>query len=301
ETPPDTTFRIASFGFNPNDPDGDANLNRVEIALNDTSSEASWRELSLDVDFLTLRIDDTQAEPTASVLLGRSAIESDIVFDNVNVNGENEFYVRAIDNAAAVSNVAIHNWYVKKQTSRILFLNDYYGNRSSDRRDLHLGLLEDVGIDQVDYIDISDGQSLGGTRVPFTSALPNRVLAEPTINMMLAEWDYIYWISDDLDRNIGYALEITDQFFEEGGKMFINIPIEYLADRNSLFQFLPFQGVQQASYSEPGRNPQFIINNCTEVSATSEINYSPNLRFEGSKLPSYSVVPFSESINLFSA
>ena len=197
--------------------------------------------------------------------------------------------------------MAIHNWYVKKQTSRILFLNDYYGTNTNDRRDLHLGLLEDVGIDQVDYIDISDGQSLGGTRVPFTSALPNRALAEPTINMMLAEWDYIYWISDDLDRNIGYALEITDQFFEEGGKMFINIPIEYLAERNSLFQFLPFQGVQQASYSEPGRNPQFIINNCTEVSATSEIDYTPNLRFDGSEFPAYSVVPFSESINLFRA
>lgn len=308
ETPPDTTFRIASFGFNPNDPDGEANLNRVEIALNDTSSEESWQEVSLDVNFLTLRIDDTQADPTASVLLGRSARESDIVFEDVNVNGENEFYVRAIDNAAAVSNVIVHNWYVKEQTSRILFLNDYYGFNSQQRADLHLDLLESNGLDNVDYLDISDGIVSGGTRVPLSNAFPDRTLADPTINMMLAEWDYIYWISNDLDRNIGYALEITDQFFDEGGKMFVNIPIELLGDRNSLYQFLPFQGVQQAVYNndddpdgDSNRSPEFRIQSCTEVSTASETSFSGDLRFRNNVISIYPIIPFSESVDLFEA
>jgi hypothetical protein len=311
ETPPDTTYRVASFGFNPSDPDGNANLNRIEIALNDTSSDG-WKEISLDVNFITLRIDDTQPNPVASVMLGRSAVESDIQFETVNMDAENELYVRTFDNAEAVSDLITYNWYVKRQTSRILFLNDYFGTNTDERGALHLSILDSIGIDQVDYIDISDGQVLGGTRVPLTSAFPNRSLAEPTINMMLAEWDYIYWISDDLDRNIGYALEITDQFFNEGGKMFINIPIEKLAERNSLFQFLPFRGVQEATFSEPARNPQYFIENCSDVTLTDQgaelaqnsqasngQPFSPNIQFDGAEFPAYSIIPFNESISLF--
>lgn len=302
ETPPDTTYRIFSFGYIADDPDGRANLNRVEVALNDTS-ESGWKEVSLNVNFITLRIVDTLENPVANVMLGRSAVESNIQFETINVDGENEFFVRTIDNAAAESEVISHKWYVKKQTSRILFLNDFYGTQSTTnaRKDLHLNVLNDIGITQVDYIDISDGQVMGGTRVQLTSAFPNRSLAEPTINLMLAEWDFIYWISDDLDRNIGYALEITNRFFDQGGKMFINIPIEYLADRNSLFQFLPFTGVQLASYPEGGRNPQFIINNCTAVTSTSEIDFDPQLQFDGNLFPAYSIIPFNESIRLFEA
>lgn len=300
ETPPDTTYGIASFGFTPNDPDGEENLNRVEVALNDTSSEESWKEVDLDVSFITLRIDDSQENPSAEVLLGRSAVESNLVFDTVNLNGENSFYVRAIDNAAAVSTTIEHNWYVKEQTSRVLFLNDFYGTNTEERGALHLDLLNQIGISEVDYIDISDGQVLGGTRVPLTNAFHDRSLADPTINLMLAQWDYIYWISDDLDRNIGYALELTEQFFDEGGKMFINIPIEYLAERNSLFQFLPFQGIQREP-NLPGRSPTFRIQRCTEITASDDIDYTPNLRLSRIIFPSNPIIPFSESISLFEA
>jgi hypothetical protein len=301
ETPPDTTYRIVSFGFEAEDPDGNSNLNRIEIALNDTSSAGSWKELSLDVDFITLRIDDNSPDPIADVLLGRSAVESDIQFESVNVNGENEFFVRAFDNAEAVSSSSSFSWYVKQQTSKILLLNDYFGFNTEERGELHLSILDSIGISNVDYIDISDGQALGGTRVPLTNAFPDRSLAQPTINLMLAEWDYIYWISDDLDRNIGYALELTEEFFNQGGKMFINIPIEYLGDRNSLFQFLPFQGVELASYSEPGRSPEFRIRSCSEVKLIGNSDYTPNLRMDANILPAYPIIPFSESINLFEA
>lgn len=302
ETPPDTTYRIFSFGIEADDPDGFENLNRIEIALNDTS-DSGWKEIELDVSFITLRVDDTSEEPMASVMIGRSAIESEITFESINLDAENEFFVRTIDNAGAISNVISHTWFIKKQRSKVLFLNDYYGFFSQDRKELHLSLLQSAGIGQVDYMDISDGEVSGGTRVPLSTAFPHRSLAEPTINMMLAEWDYIYWISDDLDRNIGYALEITSRFFDEGGKMFVNIPIELLGDRNSIYQFLPFQGVENATYDEPNRSPQFRIRNCTEVNAFQSIrfDFSPELRFKENVFPTYPIIPFSESVPLFEA
>ncbi|MEX2604030.1 MAG: hypothetical protein WD361_07495 [Gracilimonas sp.] len=301
EAPPDTTYRIASFGFTASDPDGNTNLNRLEIALNDTSSEESWKELSLNVNFITLKIDDSQENAVAEVLLGKTATPSGIQFESVNVDGENELFVRAIDNAAEISIVAGNKWYVKKQTSRVLFLNDFSGTNTNSRAAFHLELLAGNGISNVDYIDISDGDVVGSTRVQLSSAFPNRSLASPTINMMLAEWDYIYWISNDLDRNIGYALELTQQFFDRGGKMFVNIPIELLGDRHPLFQFLPFEGIGTPPPMS-GRSPQLFADVCTEVTSVSNsFNFDGELRLNRSILPANAIIPFSEAIALFDA
>jgi|AntRauTorckE6833_2_1112554.scaffolds.fasta_scaffold00185_37 hypothetical protein len=298
ETPPDTTFRVMSFGYNASDPDGNANLNRVEIALNDTASENAWKQIPLNVTFVTLKIDDTVAEPTAEVLVGRAVNEAGLIFDSVYVDADNTFYIRSFDNAEAVSEVEEFTWYVKKQTSRILFLNDFYSTATAteDRAALHLGLLAQAGITEVDYLDISDGFATGGQRVPLTQALPDRSLADPTTNMMLAEWDHIYWISNDLSRNIGYALELTQDFFDNGGTMFVNIPSKFIASDNPLLQFLPFEGVEQASTGE-----NFYIARCAEISESDEITDAPFLQLNRIGTGYFPIIPFNESTPLFEA
>lgn len=298
ETPPDTTYRIASFGFTASDPDGEANLNRIEIALNDTTSEGAWKDIGLGLNLVTLRIDDTQENPTASVLLGRTARSSDITFDTVLPDGENEFFVRAVDNAAATSESISYEWYVKRQTSNVLFLNDFQGTNSEERFNLHANLLNEVGVTEIDYIDISDGAPTGGRRVAFTQALPDRSLASPTTNLMLAEWDHIYWISDNLDRNIGYALEMTLDFFEQGGTMFVNIPSKSISDQNALLQFVPFERVEPL----PSGARRFEVPNGSNLIASSEIENAPeNLTLSRTLITERPIVPFDETIPLFEA
>jgi hypothetical protein len=298
ELPPDSTYKVASFGFRATDPDGDSNLNRIEIALNDTLSEESWKTIPTGIDLITLLIDDTEAIGTASVFLGRALNTSDIEFTNVNVDGDNELFIRTIDNAAAVSNIVGHEWFVKKQTSKILFLNDYQGSFSSDRATLHLGLLNSLGITEIDYIDISDGDATGGRRVPLTSAFHNRALGSPTINLMFAQWDHIYWISNDLNRNIGYALELTIDFFANGGNMFINIPVGFVADDNPLLDFLPFERVQPV----PSGQSAFVIPRDSLAIPDPSLINPPFLKFRtevrGVVNP---VIPFAESRALFDA
>lgn len=294
ETAPDTTYRVFSFGWEAADPDGNANLNRIEVSLNDSTS---WQALPVDVDFLTVRVDDTTDPATAEVFLGRALNNSDIEFDNVNINGTNEFYVRAIDNAGAASEFAVHEWYIRQQTSRILFLNDYAGNNSAEEVDLHLSLLAENGINQVDYMDISDGDATGGRRVPFSSAFPARALADPTINTMLAEWDHIYWLSSDLNRNIGYALEITLDFFEQGGTMFINIPTKDVADDNPIFQFLPFERMEDL----PEGEASFFLATNSAITPDATLNNPPSLTIRRNRLSYYPVLPFGETQALFEA
>ncbi|MEX0609472.1 MAG: hypothetical protein WD016_13365 [Balneolaceae bacterium] len=295
ETPPDTTYRVLSFGFNTTDPDGDANLNRIEIALNDTSSSDSWKEVTLGNTLITLRIDDTQANPVAEVFLGRSLNPAGFTFDQIHLNGENEFFLRSVDNAAAVSDVASHTWFVKQQTSRILFLNDFSVNTEALAQ-LHLDLLSNVGLTEVDYLDISGGTALGGRRVPLSGAFPDRTLAEPTTNMMLAEWDYIYWISNDLDRNIGYALELTLDFFAQGGTMFVTIPSKFIPSDNPLLNFLPFERVES-----PPAGEDFYLNKNTSLIASEVISNPPSLTLRRNITDRNPVVPFGETVPLFEA
>lgn len=297
ETPPDTTFRVFSFGVEASDPDGFANLNRIEVALNDTTSANSWVQLDPAVTLLTMRIDDTIASPVATIFVGRSLLSTGEVFNSINVDAENTMYFRSVDNAAAFSEIAEYTWYVKRQTSKVLFLNDYFGPNSASREQLHRQALASAGITQVDYINISDGTATGGRRVPLTRAFPNRSLGAPTINKMLAEWDHIYWISDNLDRNIGYALELTIEFFNNGGTMFINIPTKVLFDDNPLLEFLPFERVE----SVPQGQQSFIIqNNSLTIPAPDLVN-PPNLQFRRNLLGVFPIVPFGNSVNLFEA
>jgi hypothetical protein len=294
QTPPDTTYRVASFGWDVSDPDGNANLNRVEIAVNDTTQ---WFAVPVENNFITLRIDDTGVSPDAQVLLGRALSSSGIRLPGVITDAENTLYVRAFDNAEAVSRVISHTWYVKQQRSRILFLHDYEGPDGPARVNLHLGILRLAGITTVDFWNISDGIAIGGNRVPFTNAFPDRSLVDPTINLMLAEWDHIYWLSNNLDRNIGYAIETTLGFFENGGTMFINIPTKRIPDDSPVLEFLPFERMATL----PAGQQSFFIANGSEVIPSETITDPPRLVFRRNQLAAVPIVPFGETVRLFEA
>ncbi|MCH8494521.1 MAG: hypothetical protein LAT57_02675, partial [Balneolales bacterium] len=102
--------------------------------------------------------------------------------------------------------------------------------------------------------------------------------------------------SDNLDRNIGYALEMTLEFFENGGTMFVNIPSKILFDDNPVLEFLPFERIQQ-----PPAGRTFILQNNSVVTGLRSEFETPYLRFRRNLVDSYPVVPFSETVRLFEA
>lgn len=253
EVPPDTTFHIVSFGWTATDPDGDANLSHIEVVMNDTL--AQWVRVPVNVNFLSFRIDDHDGNRgSASVFLGRSFASSGITLENIRLNETNTFYIRAVDNAEAVSSIDSFSWHIKQQTSNVLFINDFPGSLGAEALIFHQELLKALGISQYDYLQITDGVAAGGQKVPLSAAFHRPV--DPTLNRILAEWDHIYWISGDLDRNISYALRSTIDFFQNGGTMFINIPTKRLPDEDPIFQFLPVNKMKpvpvgQTSYQVP--------------------------------------------------
>ncbi|MDI6403023.1 hypothetical protein QLX67_13535, partial [Balneolaceae bacterium ANBcel3] len=240
EVPPDTTFQVASFGWTADDPDGEANLSHYEVAVNDTT--LGWLTIPVDASFLTAKVDQFDAQSaSASVYIGRSLRPSDLRLEHFKINNRNTFYIRAIDNALAVSEVDTVSWYMKEQTSNVLFINDFPGSAGNEALPFHLELLRSLGLEEIDYLDVRDGVATGGRKAPLSEAFHRPV--DPTLNKILSQWDHIYWISGDLDRNITYALRSTLTFFENGGTMFVNIPTKSISDNDAVLDFLPFEKV----------------------------------------------------------
>lgn len=268
ETPPDSLFAISSFGWTVSDPDGFLNIESTEIAINDKDN--GWVQIPLSIEnegrvFISLEYDNsTLGEKTADVFLGRSytsALDNTgqrIEVSGVEVGALNTAYIRSIDAAGAISEIDSVSWFVKPQRSNVLFINDIEGNSALEKQAQHYSYLEENGI-------LPDLWLINSSGIGLSDEFPSVV--DPTLQKTLAKWDHIYWVSNSIARNIIYALEITNQFFANGGTMFVNIPmsVNEVNQELDLFNFIP---VDSIGYVDPTEfETGFVINNNTEVTS----------------------------------
>jgi len=278
ELPPDTTYSIASFGWSISDPDGLRTIQRTEIAINDSVN--GWVEIPIEADDqqnLFISVDISQegdSEGTADVYLGRNYRATDIQIDGFQFDQRNTVYVRTVDAALALSEIQTYEWYLKRQISNVLILNDDASSGSSENIEFTLSKLAGINI-TADIIDISGGEGFGSNGVvPLSTAFPRVV--NPTLNRALAQWDHIYWISSSLQRNINYGPEILGLFFDNGGTVFFNALSRVQSSTNPLLNFLPIQRYVPIDASR-GENGFQIFNNF-EIKP---INNGPILIYNG--------------------
>lgn len=267
ELPPDTTFTFASLGWTVDDPDGLVSLDRTEISFNDSTDQANWQEIPLPDDeeeegriFVTIDINnDATDNAEGAVFLGRGFLSTNLTVDNILLDQENTVYIRTIDQSGAVSELDSHTWFIRRQTSKVLYLNDHDGNDALEAQAFHLQQLAANGITP-DVLDISDGQATGGDKVRLSEGFP--AVIDPTLRKMLDKWDHIYWVSNNLDRNITFAENILTEFINNGGSIFINIPTRTgFNPSDPLFNFIPVGDIARLE----GLERNFRIPNGEEV------------------------------------
>lgn len=233
DLPPDTTFHVFSFAWVAEDPEGPENLDHIEVSFNDSTQ---FTALPADAEFVTFVADVDRDDPgqqvtTADVFVGRAFQRSDVVLSGVRLDAENTIYVRAVDQTDTTSAVVSYSWHVKKPTGRILFVNDYRKSSAPVVASYHLALLRSYlpAGEEVDVWDVTQPYVSGsGGNVPRSESLPPN--AEPTLRRMLADWEYIYWISTNTVNSVGgnnlpFVAGALDLFFEEGGKMMVHTPV----------------------------------------------------------------------------
>ena len=137
-----------------------------------------------------------------------------------------------------------------------IIVNDIGKNSSIEEMNWHISYLNELEIDPDIWL-INTGQ-------PILEPLNSRSIEEdPTLKKTLAKWDHIYWVSDDVDRNIVHALDITSDFFASGGSMFVTIPMKEVSQEDVIFNFLPVDSI--GYFPAGGIETGFVINSGTEI------------------------------------
>jgi len=232
ELPPANTFPVVSFAYVASDPDGDQNLKSVGISLNDSTN---FVEIPSDIDFVTLVGEQadirTATEVSARVFLGRGVQATSLSVPGMRLDDENTFYIRSTDQADTTSTIERFTWHVTRNTSDVLYVNDYRLASNPVVRDYHVDILENYlpagyGIDEWDITEpFTTGSS--GT-VPRATALPS--VAEPMLRLTLSLYKYIYWVSTSTTGNVGtdnmpFVAPVLADFFDQGGKLLVHSPV----------------------------------------------------------------------------
>lgn len=237
ELPADTTWTVASFAFSPTDPEGESNLARLDVALNDSTTFVS---LPAETRFVTLVAEtsrsNTATTVSARVYLGRTFQRTDILVPGMRMNARNVLYARVADQTDTTSAVvrypaagATKPWFVKKPKSRVLVVNDYRRITNGPVLAFHKALVQqytgaapDVWNIETPYVTGSTGTSL---RSPLLGASQ-----EPFLRETFALWERIYWVAtattnSGLRNNLPYAAPTMTKFFDAGGRMMVQSPV----------------------------------------------------------------------------
>ncbi len=232
DLPPEETFTVFSFSWDARDPEGESNLARIEISLNDS---LNYTALPADTRFATFvaETDPNASDPVvdARVFTGRGFQSTQIFLPGLRLNASNTFYLRAVDQTDTTSVALSHEWFVRKPSSEVLFVNDYRKSFAPILQNAHLQLLraylpEDI---DVDVWNISEPFLSGSTGVTQrSSSIPPTVA--PTLQQTLTLFKYIYWVSTNTTSttqgtNLPFVAQAMDQFFENGGKLMVHSPI----------------------------------------------------------------------------
>jgi len=238
DLPPDTTFNVMSIGWIAEDPDGDGNLDRIDVSFNDTLNYVS---LPPDVAFATFVLPDVDPGSagevlSAEVFAGRGFEATGISVPGVRINDMNTLYVRAADQTDTTSVRVEYSWFVKGKTSNILYVNDFRRATHPVQTDFHMGLLREYlpAGTPIDIWDITTPYTTGSTgNFQRSGLLPPT--AQPSLEQFLLGYDYVYWVASAttdqiVGNNLPFAATVMEPFFENGGKMMVHSPIALPVD-----------------------------------------------------------------------
>lgn len=221
---PDTTFTIASFSWTGSDLDGDETIREYQYALNDTLNPASWKSLSPGTTFLTLRASDGLGE------------------------GDNAFYLRAIDIAGASSRIirmpdSSGVWYVKEPKTDLLIVDDY--GPSDVSASFYRGIVDTLfggrfaGADVFDIKTGANSTTRGKYLPPYTN---------PTFIETLKLFKYVLWYTDN-DPTIDVAQVALPEYQRSGGRILYTaaFPESAIDPRGGITDYAPIDSLSPES------------------------------------------------------
>ena len=242
DLPPDTTFNVMSIGWVAEDPDGNANLERIDVSFNDS---LNFVALPPEISFATFVLPQTNPGASgeivdAEVFLGRGFEQTGISVPGVRIGEMNTLYVRAADQTDTTSVRIEYSWFVKGKTSNVLYVNDFRRATHPVVSTFHLNVLNEYlpAGTPIDIWDITTPYTTGSSgNFPRSGLLPPT--AQPALDRFFRGYDYIYWVASAttdqiVGNNLPFAAPVLEPFFENGGKMMVHSPIQLPVDPDQI-------------------------------------------------------------------
>ena len=272
---PDTTFTVASLGWDATDLDGDETIQNIYIALNDTSQKIA---IPGSTRFITIKAVPPFNSDVVScdVYLGASIKEPYAVkLPNLKLNAKNTLYIYAVDIANAKSSLMqmpdqSKTWYVKKPKGDILIIDDH---GTADNAASYYSQIFD-GMNLAGRYDVLDIKSTkAGSSSP--TLLPKYI--SPMLTETMKLFKYVFWYSGDNNPTLDAAQTVTKAYTDAGGKILFSMTFARSFDQSGLTDFLPIDGMSSSYIS--------IVLPNTAVNATakaSALGYNNLTRDNGS-------------------
>ena len=235
---PDTSYPAMSFGWIASDLDGDGTIQKINIALNDTTNPANIVSLDGSIRNISLRTTDfSSSSPKMDILIG--GLESNLANEKLpglKFNADNKLYVQAVDISGAKSRfIAVpdsgqkhggKSWYVKKPSGNFLIVDDYatQDNASSFYSSMFGDSLGLKG--KFDGYDIHN--------------LPKDSYSNSNLNILLTLklYKYVFWYTDN-NPSLDLLSATTQKYIDGGGKIALSMQFPQSIDLSVLQGFLP--------------------------------------------------------------
>lgn len=227
---PDTSFPVMSFAWQSSDIDGDSTIEKINIALNDTSNPNNIVTLSGAINNITLRANDfSTSTPLCDILI--DGVTSNIFaqkLPGLKLNANNKFYVQAEDNSGAKSKfISIPDtdktWYVKKPKGNVLIVNDYL------TVDNAASFYSSMFNDSLNLKNKYDIYNFHQETPPFLNV---------TFLLTLELYKYVFWYTDN-NPSLDLISTVTQKYIDNGGKIAFSMQFPQTIDLSTLQGFLP--------------------------------------------------------------
>ncbi|MBK9730618.1 MAG: hypothetical protein IPO83_04915 [Chitinophagaceae bacterium] len=232
ENSPVITFPVIRFYWEGSDPDGYENLNHFECCWNDTTQLPYVIDIS--ATGAVFEADDLLNNfPQCKVFLNNNSDAQPELMNGLALNDTNVLYIRAVDNALALSPfVASYKIYVKKPVSSILLV-DGYTSGGSAVESFYTQHLISAGFPSVDTMQIF--QQLNNA---YTQLSPDNL----SQSKLFALFKTIIWFSNDAVNSLSLGQRTLNDFFNNNGKLLMSVYVSSLFDEQS--DFLDFTPIQ---------------------------------------------------------
>lgn len=248
----DTLWSVLSFPFTFSDPDGPANIKAIYIRVND----GAWVELPKSASFISLvpQSPATAGPGNGLIYLGENLATlnreptplSNVVVPGLEVDGNNQVYLKIEDLAGATNlDTCDRNYFIRRKTSDLLLIDAYRGEGAQIGDTVNTTLVSAVS--SFDKLDLIVG---GGVHQP--------KFWNSNFYLITRQYKKIFWYSDIYTVTPGqtpllltFAATSLNQYLRFNGKLLVSAIFpggaEQLPMDDPVFSLLPVDSITKQS------------------------------------------------------